>query len=527
MAANLIIETKASADKARKAALGLPARTMSLGLHSVLLELAELRNMISTGAPAADLNVVSRSLLEQARAGLSDQRASEEDQDVSSVLLEMLSGVSREVRAIRDLGFLTTVVSASAPTVTDDVTKGYQNGLKWLHTTGSAVYVLSNNTAGAAVWQQMMGTNAAAGQGGVAGGAEPLIGTDYLGVFDVSLALNVRATLDQIAAVAGVMLISDIAYAASWDAVTTIAPSKNAVYDKIETLQPLDAFLTSIAALGTAADKVLYTTAVNTAAETGLSAFIRTLLDDVDAVTARATLGAGTPYTHPDHTGNVTSIGDGTTTIANAVVTLAKLANLAQDQFIGRVTASTGVPETTTITAVARTVLDDVTVAAMVNTLGGASSTGSGGLVRVTSPTLVTPVLGTPASGVLTNCTGLSPAGLTSAARRQTRICRIDAPVAGDAFQVVSVPDAATLKAVRHIVSAATNVVFNIEIRAETTPFTAGTDVWTADKTATTTSAEETTFNNQPDAAKALTVTVTSVSGTPTVFLVQIEYEVN
>jgi hypothetical protein len=153
--------------------------------------------------------------------------------------------------------------------------------------------------------------------------------------------------------------------------------------------------------------------------------------------------------------------------------------------------------------------------------------TGTGLAVFATNPVLTTPNIGTPSAGVLTNCTGLPPAGSTSAARRQTRICRIDTPVAGDAFQVVAIPDAATIKAVRHIVSAATNVVFNIESRAEATPFTAGTDVWSADKTATTTSAEETTFNNQPGAATLLTVTVTSVSGTPGTLLVQIEYEVN
>jgi len=38
--------------------------------------------------------------------------------------------------------------------------------------------------------------------------------------------------------------------------------------------------------------------------------------------------------------------------------------------------------------------------------------TGTGSLVFATSPTLVTPVLGTPASGTLTNCTGLPTAGL-------------------------------------------------------------------------------------------------------------------
>jgi hypothetical protein len=46
--------------------------------------------------------------------------------------------------------------------------------------------------------------------------------------------------------------------------------------------------------------------------------------------------------------------------------------------------------------------------------------TGSGALVFATSPTLVTPVLGTPASGTLTNCTGLPiNTGLTIASQAQ------------------------------------------------------------------------------------------------------------
>lgn len=72
-------------------------------------------------------------------------------------------------------------------------------------------------------------------------------------------------------------------------------------------------------------------------------------------------------------TGNVTGSGTGSfsTTIASGAVTLAMMANLAQDQFIGRVTASTGVPETATITSAARTVLDDTSTSAMLTTLGG------------------------------------------------------------------------------------------------------------------------------------------------------------
>ena len=62
--------------------------------------------------------------------------------------------------------------------------------------------------------------------------------------------------------------------------------------------------------------------------------------------------------------------------VADGSVTLAKMADLAQDKFIGRTTASTGVPETATITAAARTVLDDATVAAMLATLGGLALAG-------------------------------------------------------------------------------------------------------------------------------------------------------
>jgi len=56
--------------------------------------------------------------------------------------------------------------------------------------------------------------------------------------------------------------------------------------------QPLDATLTALAGLAIAADKLIYATGEDAFATTALSAFIRTLLGNADAATARATLAA-------------------------------------------------------------------------------------------------------------------------------------------------------------------------------------------------------------------------------------------
>lgn len=61
-------------------------------------------------------------------------------------------------------------------------------------------------------------------------------------------------------------------------------------------VQAFDATLQSLSALGTAADRIAYTTAINTWAETTLTAFARTLLDDATVAAARATLNVLSGY---------------------------------------------------------------------------------------------------------------------------------------------------------------------------------------------------------------------------------------
>ena len=106
------------------------------------------------------------------------------------------------------------------------------------------------------------------------------------------------------------------------------------------------------------ANTIMYATSANTPAAlpVGASTFVgRKSTGNIDALSAaeaRTILNVAdgaNNYSHPNHTGDVTSVADGATTIATGAVTLSKMANVATGTVFYRKTASTGVPEVQTL----------------------------------------------------------------------------------------------------------------------------------------------------------------------------------
>jgi hypothetical protein len=80
-------------------------------------------------------------------------------------------------------------------------------------------------------------------------------------------------------------------------------------------------------------------------------------------------------YTHPNHSGEVTSVADGAQTIANDAVTYAKMQNVsATDKVLGRATAGAGDVEEIACTAAGRALLDDAAASNQRTTLDVISS---------------------------------------------------------------------------------------------------------------------------------------------------------
>lgn len=129
------------------------------------------------------------------------------------------------------------------------------------------------------------------------------IGTDVLAEQTIGIADNNLLEVDDPAAASGQFS----RFTANGLEGRTEAEFKADVNLEIGTdVQAYDATLSSLAALGTAADKIAYSTDVDTWAETPLTAAGRSLIDDASVADMRATLGAGTS----DYSDPLTTRGD-------------------------------------------------------------------------------------------------------------------------------------------------------------------------------------------------------------------------
>jgi len=119
--------------------------------------------------------------------------------------------------------------------------------------------------------------------------------------------------------------------------------------------------------------------------------------------------------------------------------------------------------------------------------------------------------------------------GARLAAKNKTvrKILYIEDPTAADVFPLLSVADNCTLVRVTHKTDTGT-VDFNLEKRAEGTPATAGTNVWTVDKQASSTSTAETTFDSAAiPADNWLVYAASAAASSPTKLWITIEYTID
>lgn len=108
----------------------------------------------------------------------------------------------------------------------------------------------------------------------------------------------------------------------------------------------------------------------------------------------------------------------------------------------GTLTSCTGLPISTGVSGLGTGVATFLATASSANLAAALTDeTGSGALVFATSPTLVTPLLGTPTSGVMTNVTGTAAgltSGITNALKSATTTVDVSAATAPTSGQVLT-----------------------------------------------------------------------------------------
>lgn len=162
---------------------------------------------------------------------------------------------------------------------------------------------------------------------------------------------------------------------------------------------------------------------------------VRSLLNVADGANA---------YAHPNHSGDVTSVADGATTIAPGAVTYAKMQDVsATDKLLGRATAGAGDVEEIACTAAGRALLDDASAGDQRTTLGAAASGAAtaSGLTMATARVLGRTTASTGAIEELSSVDGFVSAASDTAAGKVELAIASEVTGGSDATRAVT-PDA-------------------------------------------------------------------------------------
>jgi hypothetical protein len=176
--------------------------------------------------------------------------------------------------------------------------------------------------------------------------------------------------------------------------------------------QPLDATLSALAGVTVAADKLIYATGGDAFATTDFTAFARTLADDIDAATARATLGVsatGGDTSYNVRASNLSDVANAATARSNLGLAIGTNVQ-AYSAVLAATTASFLTADETKLDAIEA--LADVTDAANVAAAGAVMDgdfSADGLMTRTAAGTYASRTLTAPAAGItVTNGTGVA-----------------------------------------------------------------------------------------------------------------------